>query len=329
MRALLVVNPKATTTTERTRDVLVHALSSDLKLDLVATQHRGHALELARQARRDRLDVVVTLGGDGTVNEVVNGLLEDGPGPDVPALALVPGGSANVLARALGLPPDPVEATGQLLEAIAEERTRAIGLGTADDRWFTFCAGLGLDAEVIAAVERARARGVRATPALYVRSAIREFFRSTDRDDPLLTLEAPGQDPVHEIFLAIVQSTSPWTYLGGLPVNPCPQASFDTALSLTGKAGDLVFWDSRIWHGARENVTGGTRWSVIATFCRWWIKQAFDIPGNLPQEIYDQLSDRQRAVLGFCSVPYDDESRGIDMKRSYALLPANVADYRL
>jgi diacylglycerol kinase family enzyme len=232
VRALLVVNPKATTTTERTRDVLVHALSSDLKLDLVATQHRGHALELARQARRDRLDVVVTLGGDGTVNEVVNGLLEDGPGPDVPALALVPGGSANVLARALGLPPDPVEATGQLLEAIAEERTRAIGLGTADDRWFTFCAGLGLDAEVIAAVERARARGVRATPALYVRSAIREFFRSTDRDDPLLTLEAPGQDPVHEIFLAIVQSTSPWTYLGGLPVNPCPQASFDTALDL-------------------------------------------------------------------------------------------------
>jgi ectoine hydroxylase-related dioxygenase (phytanoyl-CoA dioxygenase family) len=91
----------------------------------------------------------------------------------------------------------------------------------------------------------------------------------------------------------------------------------------------LVFWDSRIWHGARENVTGGTRWSIIATFCRWWIKQAFDIPGNLPQEIYDQLSDRQRAVLGFCSVPYDDESRGIDMKRSYALLPANVADYRL
>lgn len=232
MRALLVVNPKATSTTERTRDVLVHALSSDLTLELVATQHRGHALELARQARRDRLDLVVTLGGDGTVNEVVNGLLEEGPGPEVPALALVPGGSANVLARALDLPHDPVEATGQLLEAIREERTRAIGLGTADDRWFTFCAGLGLDAEVIAAVERARARGVRATPALYVRSAIREFFRSTDRDDPLLTLERPGHDPVHEIFLAIIQSTSPWTYLGGLPVNPCPQASFDTALDL-------------------------------------------------------------------------------------------------
>lgn len=105
-------------------------------------------------------------------------------------------------------------------------------------------------------------------------------------------------------------------------------ASHETAVPLEAQAGDLIFWDSRIWHGAGENTSGGTRWSVIATFCRWWVKQAFDIPGNLPQEIYDQLSDRERAVMGYCSVPYDDEARGIDMKRSYELLPENVADYR-
>lgn len=108
-----------------------------------------------------------------------------------------------------------------------------------------------------------------------------------------------------------------------------PQDSFDNAVSIEGKAGDLVFWDSRIWHGARANRSGGTRWSMIATFCRWWIKQAFDIPGNLPQEIYDELTDRQKAVLGFCSVAYDDETYGIDMKRSYELLPEKVEDYRL
>jgi ectoine hydroxylase-related dioxygenase (phytanoyl-CoA dioxygenase family) len=108
-----------------------------------------------------------------------------------------------------------------------------------------------------------------------------------------------------------------------------PQESFDSAKSIEGKAGDLVFWDSRVWHGARANRSGGTRWSMIATWCRWWIKQAFDMPGNLPQEIYDQLTDRQRAVLGFCSVPYDDETYGIDMKRSYELLPEQVKDYRL
>lgn len=107
-----------------------------------------------------------------------------------------------------------------------------------------------------------------------------------------------------------------------------PANSREQAIDLEGDAGDLMFWDSRIWHGAGANQSEQTRWSMIATFCRWWIKQAFDIPGNLPQEIYDQLSDSERAVLGFCSVPYDDETRGIDMKRGYELLPDLVADYK-
>lgn len=107
------------------------------------------------------------------------------------------------------------------------------------------------------------------------------------------------------------------------------QESRNEAIRIEAKAGDLAFWDSRIWHGAGENKTKGTRWSMIATFCRWWIKQAFDIPGNLPQEIYDQLTESQKAVLGFCSVPYDDETQGIDMKRSYALLPERAQNYRL
>ena len=99
MRRLLVVNPRATTTSARTREVIAHALSASLDLDVVDTTHRTHATDLARQARRDGLDVVLTLGGDGTVNEVVNGLLADGPGHDVPTLGTVPGGSANVFAR--------------------------------------------------------------------------------------------------------------------------------------------------------------------------------------------------------------------------------------
>lgn len=106
------------------------------------------------------------------------------------------------------------------------------------------------------------------------------------------------------------------------------QESFKTAAQVEGRAGDLVFWDSRTWHGARANESGGTRWAMIATFCRWWIKQAFDIPGNLPQEIYDQLTESEKAVLGYCSVPYDNETIGIDMKRGYDLLPNKVEDYR-
>ncbi|MFV2120269.1 acylglycerol kinase family protein, partial [Streptomyces sp. Act-28] len=131
MRALLVSNPAATTTSARTRDVLVHALASEMKLDAVTTEYRGHARDLARQAvEAGNVDLVVALGGDGTVNEVVNGLLHRGPAPDrLPRLAVVPGGSTNVFARALGLPNDAVEATGALLDALRERRSRTVGLG--------------------------------------------------------------------------------------------------------------------------------------------------------------------------------------------------------
>ncbi len=117
----------------------------------------------------------------------------------------------------------------------------------------------------------------------------------------------------------------PGSHLSGEYTN---QESFETAVPLRSKAGDLAMWDSRLWHGALENTSGRTRWSMIATFQRWWLKQAFDIPGNLPQEIYDGLTNAQRSILGYTSVPYDDETCGIDMKRNYEQLPKNVADYR-
>ena len=112
MRGYLVVNPHATATSPRTRDVLVHALAAEHDIEVVETNHRGHAEEIGREARRQRAEIVVALGGDGTVNELVNGVLaEGGPGPDVPVITAVPAGSANVFSRALGFPADPVEAT--------------------------------------------------------------------------------------------------------------------------------------------------------------------------------------------------------------------------
>jgi diacylglycerol kinase family enzyme len=233
MRALLVVNPKATTFSVRVRDVLAHALASETRLELVETKARGHAVELAAAAAGEGFDLVVALGGDGTVNEVVNGLLAEGPGSHVPALAVVPGGNANVFARALGLPADPVEATGALLDALREDRRRALTLGKADDRWFTFCAGLGLDAEVVRGVEGKRARGAKATPGLFVRTGLQHFFRSRERSDVPITLHVDGREPT-PLGLALVCNTDPWTYLGSRPVRPCPGASFDTGLDLFG-----------------------------------------------------------------------------------------------
>ncbi|MGP3926648.1 diacylglycerol/lipid kinase family protein [Streptomyces sp. 8N616] len=247
MRALLVVNPAATTTSARTRDVLIHALASDLKLEVVTTEYRGHARNLARQAAEGgETELVVALGGDGTVNEVVNGLLHSGPAPDaLPGLGVVPGGSTNVFARALGLPNDAVEATGALLNALHERSERTIGLGlaagtpgTEDEgvpaRWFTFCAGFGFDAGVVGRVEQQRERGKRSTHALYVRQVMRQFLVEPHRQQGTITLERPGEDPVKDLVLSIVCNTAPWTYLGNRPVYAAPAASFDTALDVLG-----------------------------------------------------------------------------------------------
>jgi diacylglycerol kinase family enzyme len=230
MRALLVVNPKATTTSERSRDVLVRALRSEVDLDVAYTRRRGHAVGLSRQAAQDGFDVVVTLGGDGTVNEAVNGLMSaDGPRP---ALAVVPGGSTNVFARALGLPKEWTEATGVILEALREGRRRTVGLGLADDRYFTFCAGLGLDAAVIRRVEQARRRGRVSTPGLYLRATVSQFFIGGERRQPPIVLERPGEPPILDLSTAIIQNTAPWTYLGDRPLNPNPSAAFDLGLDV-------------------------------------------------------------------------------------------------
>jgi diacylglycerol kinase family enzyme len=239
MRAMLVVNPKATATTERQRDILARALGSDLKVDVAQTTHRGHAIEYARQAREEGVDVVVVLGGDGTINEVVNGLLGDGPwegaSPDTPALAVVPGGSTNVFARALGMPRDPVVATSELLDALRTSRTRQIGLGRVDSRWFTFTAGLGIDADAVRRVEKARSRGRRATPSLYTRCTVSALLAMDRRHGPL-TLEIPGQEPVPGLFMGITANTSPWTYFRSKPIVLTRDCTFDTGLDLVTRS---------------------------------------------------------------------------------------------
>jgi diacylglycerol kinase family enzyme len=234
----LIVNPHATSTTRLRRDVIVRALSSAVELEVVETRYRGHATSLAAAAPGGGFGLVLTLGGDGTVNEAVNGILGapvtgcSRAAASRPALAALPGGNANVFTRAVGLPPDPVDAAGQILQALAEGRSRSIGVGLAGDRYFTFNAGLGFDAEVVRAVDGRRAGGQTATPALYVRMTLRQYYRVTDRRHPPLMLERDGHPPAGPLFVGIVSNTAPWSYLGPRPVNPSPQAGFDTGLDV-------------------------------------------------------------------------------------------------
>ena len=167
---------------------------------------------------------------------------------------------------ALGFPSEPVEATGELVDALRNDRTRLIGLGRCDyvpappdhdegghddsdgsgdgrvqsppersepiRRWLTFNAGMGLDAEIIHNMEQLRAKGKEASPTRYLMTTLRTFFAGTDRKQPRITLEVPGTGEVPGVFLAIVQNASPWTYLGNMPVNPLPETDWDNGLGL-------------------------------------------------------------------------------------------------
>jgi diacylglycerol kinase family enzyme len=249
VRALLIANPYATSTTAVRREVITRALASELDLNVVQTRYRGHARHVAEGATRDGYELVLTLGGDGTVNEVVNGMLRACPPPAAarssaaqpgamppgacaPIFAPLPGGSANVFTRSLGLPADLVDATGQILGALQEHRTRSIGLGLAGQRYFCANAGLGLDAEVVRVVEGLRARGRGASAAMYVLAAVRQFCAVTNRRVPALSLERDGAPALNGLFLGIVSNSSPWTYLGQRPVLASPRAGFDTGLDL-------------------------------------------------------------------------------------------------
>ncbi len=234
MRAMMIVNPHATATTERRRDLLAHALAAEVRLVVAQTTGRGHAAELAEKAVAGGAELIVAHGGDGTVNEVVNGIMAATTdiAAAAPMLAVLPGGSTNVFARAMGMDPDPVLATEQILEAlIVRQPPRTISLGRVDDRYFTFNAGLGLDAEVVAAVEERRADGKPISNMLHVRKAVSQFFR-TDRRKPRLTItvdEQPAQPGVHLVF---VSNVDPWTYLHARPIRTNPATSPDGGLGV-------------------------------------------------------------------------------------------------
>jgi diacylglycerol kinase family enzyme len=299
---MLVVNPKATATTERQRDVLTRALGSDLKLDVIQTTHRGHAIELGKRAVQDGVDLVVVLGGDGTINEIVNGLLGSGPwqgaDTDTPALAVVPGGSTNVFSRSLGVARDPVVATSELLEALRAGRSRRIGLGRVDERWFTFTAGLGIDADAVRRVEVARTKGKSPTPTRYTRATVRSFL-AMDRRHPPLTLERPGEEPVTGLFLGIAANTAPWTYFRSKPIVLTPDVSFDTGLDLVAMRRMRLLGTA--WAVSGMITPTGVRGRSVTVFHDL---QEFRLAGQVPIPLQvdgDYLGERTAAT--FRAVP--------------------------
>src|SRR3954452_4761738 len=219
-RMLIIVNPYATTVSDRLKNLVVYALQGRYEVEAELTEAKDHATEIGREAAEGNYDVVVAFGGDGTLNEIANGVA----GTDIPVTVL-PGGATNVVCRTLGIPNDVVDATEHLLAMADDLKPRKVDLGVANGRRFVFACGVGLDATP--------AKHVDAHPKLkawggrwcYVSTAVSGFYRRYLMNPATMRVECSQGSG--EGITAIVQNSDPFTYFGGQPVRICDAAAID------------------------------------------------------------------------------------------------------
>ncbi len=225
-RMLIIVNPYATTVSDRLKNLVVYALQGRYDVEAVATEAQNHATEIGREAVDGGYDVVVAFGGDGTLNEVANGLA----GTDIP-VSVLPGGSTNVVARSLGIPNDVVDATEHLLAAADRFEPRRIDLGLANGRHFVFACGAGLDATAAARVDSKPRLKATMGPYFYTYAAVRGFYTRYLRNPIQMRVETDHGST--EGVTAICQNSDPYTYFKNTEIRVCEDVSLDSgSLSL-------------------------------------------------------------------------------------------------
>jgi diacylglycerol kinase family enzyme len=220
-RMLIIVNPYAATVSDNLRQLVVHALRGRFEVDAVDTEARGHATELCREAAHEGYDVVVAFGGDGTVNEAANGLV----GSPTP-LTCLPGGSANVFGKMLGIPGELVDATEHLLAMADDWRVHRVDLGVVNGRCFTFASGLGLDASVVQRVDANPRRKARWGPWFFTWVAVTTFARRYLVRPPRLCADHESEE--YKGVTAVVQNGSPFTYFQNRPIEIAEDATLDS-----------------------------------------------------------------------------------------------------
>ena len=228
-RMLVIVNPYATTVSDRLRNLVVYALQSRYSVEAIDTEKRDHATQITREAAREGYDVVVAFGGDGTVNEAANGLV----GSETPLTAL-PGGSTNVWARTLGIPNDVVDATEHLLRMADDFRPFRVDLGRAGERHFVFASGVGLDASVVERVDRHPLRKARWGAWYYAYAAVDLFTRHYLVRPPRVRVRA-GERTLEGVTV-IVQNSDPFTYFRKRPIRVAAGRRPDERLAVGGRA---------------------------------------------------------------------------------------------
>ena len=225
---MLISNHRAGSVSARTKEVITKALQADFKLEAVDTESRDHATQLAEDAVDRGFEAVLVFGGDGTVNEAAQGVVATNV-----ALGILPGGSTNVMARSLGIPRDPVEATAYVAQRLRSGSYRRVGVGRVNARYFLFSGGMGLDAEVVRRVEADPERKRKSGEWSFVLNALNAGFTEYRRAEPEITVEVDGQEPYRSL-LSICCNARPFTYFKRFAVDVCPAASLDKRLDVFG-----------------------------------------------------------------------------------------------
>jgi diacylglycerol kinase family enzyme len=220
-RMLVIVNPYATTVSDRLRNLVVYALQARYDVEAVDTERPNHATQICREAAGEGYDLVVAFGGDGTVNEAANGLIGSGT-----PLSCLPGGATNVFHRTLGIPNDVVDATEHLLRLADDWQPRRVDLARVNDRCFTFSAGLGLDASVVERVDAHPRLKARLGEWYYTWAALSTFNRRYLVNPPRMRVTVDGE--TLEGVTTIAQNSDPFTYFGTRPIRVCEGAGLHT-----------------------------------------------------------------------------------------------------
>jgi diacylglycerol kinase family enzyme len=228
-RMLIIVNPYATTVSDRLRHLVVYALQGRFEVDAVDTEAQGHATELCREAAHEGYDVVVAFGGDGTFNEAANGLIgspSQWASANPTPLTCLPGGSANVFGKMLGIPGELVDATEHLLAMADDWHPRTVDLGVVNGRCFTFASGLGVDASVVERVDSNPRLKARLGAYYFTWAAISTFARRYLVHPPRM-LARTGEQTLAGVT-TIVQNGSPFTYFQNRPIEVAEGAALDS-----------------------------------------------------------------------------------------------------
>jgi diacylglycerol kinase family enzyme len=273
-RMLIIVNPYATTVSDRLKKLVVYALRGTYDVTAIDTQARGHATELCREAAREGYDVVVAFGGDGTVNEAANGLA-DSP----TALTCLPGGRTNVYCRVVGIPVDLVDATEALLRLADDWRPRQVDLGYAGSRRFLFSAGVGLDASVVERVDRHPHLKARLGEWYYTAITMRVFHRRYMVHPPRLEAQANGLR-VSGVS-AFVQNGPAYTYFGERAIVIGEEATLDN--------GELC---AAVLKRANPIDLPAIAWRALSKRARLERQRQMEVVGNLKQLRVRSLDDR-------------------------------------